>query len=470
MVHEVIIEKTLTFTEFIAVARENAKVRLSPSAEDLIIQARKRVEEAIASGQTIYGINTGFGELSNVRISTDDLEKLQINLIRSHAAGIGENLPTEVVRGAMLLLVNSLSKGSSGVRKLVINQLINFLNANITPVVPSIGSLGASGDLAPLAHIALVLLGEGKAVFQGNTLDGSEVLSQADLKPITLSAKEGLGLINGTHVMLSTGILALVDSINLFNTALIATSLSTDALRGTDTALEDRVHQLRPHPGQLQAANILFNLLQQSEIVNSHAKDDNRIQDAYSVRCAPQVLGASLDAINFIKSVLKVEMNSVTDNPLVLEEGIIRSAGHFHGQPIALSLDFLSIALAEIGSIAERRIDRLLNPVLSELPAFLINEAGKNSGLMIAQYTAAALVSKNKHIANPCCTDSITVSANKEDHVSMGMNSALKVRELIENLESIIAIELLCATQGLEFHLPLTTSPILIKIMSVIRD
>ncbi|MCG3218057.1 MAG: histidine ammonia-lyase [Candidatus Heimdallarchaeota archaeon] len=470
MAQEVIIEKHLTFSEFIAVARDHANVRLSTNAEDLIIQGRKRVEEAISSGQTIYGVNTGFGELSNVRISSDDLEELQTNIIRSHASGVGENLPIEVVRGAMLLLVNSLSKGNSGVRKLVVDQIVSLINANITPVVPSIGSLGASGDLAPLAHIVLVLLGEGKADFRGLTLDGSEVLSQVDLKPITLSAKEGLGLINGTHVMLSTGILAIVDSFNLFNTALIATSLSTDALHGTDTAFEERVHKLRPHAGQQQAAMILYNLLQQSEILNSHKTVDRKVQDAYSIRCAPQVLGATLDALNHIKGVLKVEMNSVTDNPLVLSDGTIRSAGHFHGQPLALSLDFLSIALAEIGNIAERRIDRLLNPSLSGLPAFLITEAGKNSGLMIAQYTAAALVSKNKHIANPCCTDSIPVSANKEDHVSMGMNSALKARELIENLESILAIELLCAAQGLEFHLPLSTSPILNQVVGVIRE
>ncbi len=466
----IIIDNKLSFIEFLRVAREYVQVQLSPNAEKRIKRCRLLIAQAIESGKTIYGVNTGFGELSRVRINLKDIEQLQTNLIRSHAAGVGDPFPDEVVRGAMLLLVNSLAKGHSGVRKTVVEQLIEILNAQITPIVPSIGSLGASGDLAPLAHIALVLMGEGKAKYKGEILSGQEALTHAGLEPIKLQAKEGLALINGTHVMLSLGLLTVIDSMRALNHAIIVTALSTEALHGTNAAFEPQVHKLRPHPGQIQVASCLFDLMQGSEILQSHRIGDDRVQDCYSFRCSPQVLGASLDTLRYVREVLMIEMNSVTDNPLVLESGTVQSAGHFHGQPLALIYDFLSIALAEIGNISERRIDRLLNPALRNLPPFLSKKPGLNSGLMITQYTAAALVSQNKTYATPSSVDSIPVSANKEDHVSMGMNAALKVQKILDNLEHIIAIELLCAAQGLEYSAPLKTSVPLQAVIKQIRQ
>ncbi|MFX0205036.1 MAG: histidine ammonia-lyase [Candidatus Hodarchaeota archaeon] len=466
----VVIDNKLSFTDFLKVVRGYTEIKLSPLAKNRINRCRLLIEQAIESGEIIYGVNTGFGELSRVRIDTEDIEQLQRNLIRSHAAGVGDPLPEEVVRGAILLLINSLAKGHSGVRKIVVEQLISFLNAKITPIVPSIGSLGASGDLAPLAHIALVLLGEGEAKYNNQRVSGKEALKQANLEPIKLAAREGLACINGTHVMLSSGLLMLIDSIRALNHAIIATALSTEALHGTNAAFEPQIHKLRPHPGQIQIASCLFELMQGSEILESHRVGDDRVQDCYSFRCSPQVLGASLDTLRYVREVLMIEMNAITDNPLVLENGTVQSAGHFHGQPLALAYDFLSIALAEVGSISERRIDRLLNPVLGKFPPFLSKKPGLNSGLMIAQYTAAALVSQNKTYATPSSVDSIPVSANKEDHVSMGMNAALKVGKILDNLEHIIAIELLCAAQGLEFSAPLKTSAPLQAVIKQIRN
>ncbi|MFX1513616.1 MAG: histidine ammonia-lyase, partial [Promethearchaeota archaeon] len=466
----VVIDNKLSFSEFVKVTREYAQVQLSSNAENRINRCRSLIEQALESEEVIYGVNTGFGELSQIRITHEDLQQLQVNLIRSHAAGVGDPLPEEVVRGSILLLINSLAKGHSGVRKVVVEHLIDTLNARITPIVPSIGSVGASGDLAPLAHIILVLLGEGEARYNNQIISGQEALKKAGLEPLKLAAGEGLALINGTHVMCSLGSLTAIDSIRVLNHAIVATVLSTEALHGTDTAFDPRVHELRPHPGQEQIASYLYELMQGSEILQSHRIGDDRVQDAYSFRCSPIVLGASLDVLQYVKNVLMIEMNAVTDNPLVLEDGTIRSAGLFHGQPLALALDFLSIALAEIGNIAERRIDRLMNPNLSSLPLFLSKNPGLNSGLMIAQYTAAALVSQNKTYATPSSVDSIPVSADKEDHVSMGMNAALKVRKILDNLEHIIAIELLCAAQGLEFSAPLKTSLPLQAVIKLIRQ
>ncbi|MHA1729100.1 MAG: histidine ammonia-lyase [Promethearchaeota archaeon] len=463
------IKNKLTQLDFIKVVRQYEPVELSQEMSKKIDKGREIIENAINSGDIIYGVNTGFGELSNKRIKINDLNQLQINLVRSHAAGVGSPLSEEIVRGSILLLINSLAKGHSGVRKLVVERLIELLNKNITPIVPSFGSVGASGDLAPLSHIALVLLGEGKAIYNSKTLSGMEALKQSGISPVKLVAKEGLALINGTHVMLSIGILALYDSYNIINNAVIATALTTDVLRGTDAAYDPKVHKLRPHQGQLEIAGYLFSLMKGSKIRESHKIGDTRVQDAYSERCSPQVLGASLDALNYVRNVFKTEINSVTDNPLILEDGSIRSAGHFHGAPLALALDFLGIALCGIGNISERRINRLLDTSLSGLPAFLSKDPGKNSGLMLAQYTAAALVSQNKMLAHPSSVDSIPVSADKEDHVSMGMNSALKCMQIVENIENVISIEFLCASQGLEFITENKTSPPLQNVISEIR-
>ncbi len=464
------ITDNLSIKDFIKVVRENEQVELSKDAIDRINRARGYIDEAIKSGQTIYGVNTGFGELSHVRIEDKDLNQLQTNLIRSHAAGVGKPLPEEIVRGAILLLINSLSKGHSGIRKVVVEHLIKLLNLKITPIVPSIGSLGASGDLAPLAHIMKSgLFGEGNVNYNNQIISGIDAFKQTGLTPITLTAKEGLALINGTHVMLSLGLSTLIDSYNIMNHAIIATALSTDTLRGTDAAFDTKVHLLRPHKGQMRVAECLFNLMKGSEIRLSHLEEDTRVQDAYSERCSPQVLGASLDTFDFVKNIFIVEMNSVTDNPLILDDGTIQSAGHFHGQPIALALDYLSIALSEIGNISERRINRLLDTSLSGLPPFLAKNPGLNSGLMIAQYTAAALVSQNKTLSHPSSVDSIPVSADKEDHVSMGMNAALKANNILHNLEDIICIELLCSTQGLEFIQEYKTSIPLQKVVLEIR-
>lgn len=463
------IEENLSFSDFIKVVREYEKVELSEIAGEKIRRARNFIEKAIKSGKKIYGINTGFGVLSQIRIDEKDINKLQTNLIRSHAAGLGDYLPEEVVRGAILLLINSLSKGHSGVRTKIVQILIDFLNLRITPLVPSIGSVGASGDLAPLSHIALVLLGEGEAIYNSKTLSGEEILKQVGLTPVELKAKEGIALINGTHVMLSIGILSLYDSYRVLNNAIIATALSTDALRGTDAAFNPEIHKLRPYKSQMKVAECLFNLMKGSEIRKSHLEEDTRVQDAYSERCSPQVLGASLNALEHVRNTFFVEMNSVTDNPLILEDGTIHSAGHFHGQPLSIAMDYLSIALSSIGNISERRINRLMDSSLSGLPEFLAKEPGLNSGLMITQYTAAALVSQNKILAHPASVDSIPVSADKEDHVSMGMNAALKLRQIVGNIVNIISIEFLCASQGLEFITEFKTSPPLRNVLIEIR-
>jgi histidine ammonia-lyase len=467
----VIIDGTsLTIEDVVKVARHNQPVELAENALDGILSSRDVIESMLKEGRTVYGINTGFGDLSDVCIEAEHLTKLQVNLIRSHSAGVGLPFSNEVVRGMMLLRANALAKGFSGVRLDVIEILIDMLNAGVTPIVPQQGSVGSSGDLAPLAHMALVMIGEGEALYRGEQIDGSEALDRAGIKPLVLQAKEGVALINGTQPMSAVGSLVIYDALNLVKDACIAASMSLEALKGTRAALDERIHNVRRHEGQTDVARALLEILSDSEINQSHA-DCGIVQDAYSLRCIPQVLGASLDAIRYAQNTLEIEINSATDNPLVFsEDNDVVSGGNFHGQPIALAMDFVGIALSEIANISERRVNRLVNPNLSGLPAFLTTEGGLESGMMIAQYTAAALVSENKVLAHPASVDSIPTSADQEDHVSMGSISARKAAQILDNVKNVIAIEYMCAAQGLSLLLPLQPSEPLKLAYEEIRD
>ncbi|MFW9966884.1 MAG: histidine ammonia-lyase [Candidatus Thorarchaeota archaeon] len=467
----VVIDGTsLTIEDVIKVARHNKLVELAENALDGILSSRDVIERMVKEGRTVYGINTGFGNLSDVCIEDEHLAKLQVNLIRSHSAGVGLPFSIEVVRGMMLLRANALAKGFSGVRLDVIEMLIDMLNAGVTPIVPQQGSVGSSGDLAPLAHMALVMIGEGEALYKGEQIDGREALDRAGIKPLVLQAKEGVALINGTQAMSAVGSLVVYDALNLVKDACIAASMSLEALKGTRAALDERIHNVRRHEGQIDVARAMLEILRNSEINQSHA-DCGIVQDAYSLRCIPQVLGASLDAIRYAQNTLEIEINSATDNPLVFSEGSdVVSGGNFHGQPIALAMDFVGIALSEIANISERRVNRLVNPNLSGLPAFLTTEGGLESGMMIAQYTAAALVSENKVLAHPASVDSIPTSADQEDHVSMGTISARKAAQILDNVKNVIAIEYMCAAQGLSLLLPLQPSEPLKLAYEEIRD
>ncbi len=453
----------LTLSQVVEVARLNVPVTLARSARAAIARSRALVESIVERGETAYGINTGFGDLSTVSIPTDQLSDLQHNLIRSHSSGVGAALPVDVVRAMLLLRANALSKGFSGVREVVVERLIDLLNAGVTPVVPSQGSVGASGDLAPLAHLSLVLLGEGKATLRDSdeVLPGGEALRRAGLEPIHLTAKEGLALINGTQLMTAVGVLALHDAQVLLETAEVVATASLEALRGTDTPLDEAIQAVRPHPGQVRVAARMRILLEGSEILPSHKshEDDPRVQDPYSVRCTPQVLGASRDAIDYVRKVLEIEINSATDNPLCFPSdsgrGRVLSGGNFHGQPVALVMDFLKLAVSELASISERRIYLMLDHLRSGLPAFLSPSPGVESGFMVAQYTAAALVSENKVLVHPASADSIPTSAGMEDHVSMGPIAARGAASIIANATRVVAIELLCAAQGVGQHEPL---------------
>ncbi|HET7037429.1 MAG TPA: histidine ammonia-lyase [Thermomicrobiaceae bacterium] len=450
----------LTLDEVVRVARQGAPVALAPVAGAAIAASRALIERILAEGTTVYGVNTGFGELSRVSIPDDQLAPLQRNLLRSHAAGTGPALPRDVVRAMLLLRANALAKGYSGVRPVVVERLLDLLNAGVTPQVPAQGSVGASGDLAPLAHLSLVLIGEGVATLgdDPNVLPGTEALARAGLEPLSLSAKEGLALINGTQQMTAIGVLALHDAEVLLESAEVAAATSLEALRGTDTAFDAEIQAVRPQPGQARVAARLRALLAGSEILASHRdpKLDPRVQDPYSLRCTPQVLGASWDALGYVRRVLEIECNSATDNPLVFPgSGRVLSGGNFHGQPVALALDFLKLAVAEAGSISERRTYLMLDPARSGLPPFLAPSPGIESGFMVAQYTAAALVSENKVLAHPACVDSIPTSAGMEDHVSMGPIAARGAAQIIANVTRVVAIELLCGAQGVEQHAPL---------------
>ncbi|MBK7995208.1 MAG: histidine ammonia-lyase [Blastocatellia bacterium] len=445
----------LSLADVEAVACNQAIVGLAPHAIANINASRAVIDEIIQTEKVVYGVNTGFGKLSDVSIPTDKLRQLQINLVRSHAVGVGEPLSQAESRAMMLLRANVLAKGFSGVRLEVVETLCKLLNSGVNAVIPSKGSVGASGDLAPLAHLALVLIGEGEAFFKGERMPSSQALENAGLQPITLEAKEGISLVNGTQAITAVGSLLIQKALRLADLADLAGAMSLEALHGTPKAADPRIHLARPHAGQKLVAARLIELTKDSEIIESH-HNCRRVQDAYSLRCIPQVHGAVRDVISHVKSVLEIEINSATDNPLVFAETKeIISGGNFHGEPLALGLDYLAMALTELGAISERRIERLVNPDLSELPAFLSPEAGTCSGLMIAQVMAVALLGENKVLSHPASVDSLPTSANKEDHVSMGMTSALKLKTIVQNLELILATELLAASQALDFLLPL---------------
>ncbi len=418
--------------------------------------ASQRVIQRLAAGSDpVYGVTTGFGKLAGQRISPSDIQQLQLNLVRSHAAGVDEPLAREETRAMLLLRANVLARGHSGVRPLIVEFLLALLNHDVLPVIPCRGSVGASGDLAPLAHLALVLIGEGEALVEGRRRSGRAALARAGLRPLTLKAKEGLSLLNGTQAMLAVGLLALRRCEQLVDAADIAGALSLEALKGTPAAFDPRIHRLRPHRGQGIVAENLRRLVSGSQIRMSHLHCP-RVQDAYSLRCMPQVHGAVRDALDHVRSTLSIEMNSVTDNPIVFaDRKEVVSGGNFHGQPLGLVLDYLAIAMTELAGISERRIERLINPEYGDLPPFLSPDPGLHSGFMVAQVTAAALASENKVLSHPASVDSIPTSGNQEDHVSMGMGSALKLKQILANAERILAIELLCAAQGLDFHRPL---------------
>ncbi len=449
----------LTIEDVCAVAKSRtADVRLSPVAIRGMQHSRELIDRLAAGDDPIYAVNTGVGLLANVRIPREELDQLQRNVIRSHAAGVGDPLSREVVRAMMLIRANVLAMGFSGIRTDVAEGLCALVNRGVTPVVPSQGSVGASGDLAPLAHMSLVLIGEGEAELEGAVYPGGEALARAGIAAIELHPKEGISLINGTQAMVAIGCLALEEAERLVNASDVICAMTLDAQRGTPRAFDERIHRARPHPGQAESASRLRHLLEGSEIRQSHI-ECRRVQDAYSLRCAPQVHGAVRDALQEARRVFAIELNSATDNPLVFDEEII-SGGNFHGEPLAFQLDFLAVALNALAGISERRIDRLVNPALNEeLPAFLAGHPGLESGLMMAQVTAASLVADNRVLAYPASTGSITTSGNKEDFVSMGMTSATKLQRIVRNTRAVLAIEALAAARGLDLLSPLKSSP-----------
>jgi histidine ammonia-lyase len=461
---------SLAISDVVSVARRETPVALDRASEQLVRAAAKLVAEVAEGDAPIYGVNTGFGDLSQVRIPKADLAKLQVNLLRSHAAGVGDPLPEDVTRAILLLRANTLASGRSGVRPETIDLLLDLLNRGVHPVIPMHGSVGASGDLAPLAHAALVLIGEGEATFDGKRVSGAEALKRADLKPLELAPKEALALINGTQVMTAIGCLALYDAEVLCTTADIVGSISAEALRATDAAWDAYLHAERPHRGQEIVAANLRRLAHGSPIIASHKVGDPRVQDPYSIRCMPQVHGASRDALAYTRRVLEIEINSVTDNPLVFaEQKRIVSGGNFHGQPVAIALDLATIAVAELADISESRIDRMTNGHTSGLPAFLSPDPGRHSGFMVAQYTAAALVAENRLRAMPASVESIPTSADMEDHVSMGVHAAHKLAAVVTNTRNVLAIESLCAAQGLDL-LGLTSSVAVEAARRVVRE
>lgn len=466
----------LTFDQLYAVVFGDENVALSPVAIERMNASRAVVDRLVASGKTAYGINTGFGKLATVRISQLQVRQLQVNLVRSHACGVGAPLGRAETRGMILLRANALAKGLSGIRPIVVETLCGMLNGGVHPVIPSQGSVGASGDLAPLAHLAQVVIGEGQAEVNGKVLSGANALEGAGLSPVALEAKEGLSLLNGTQGMLSLLSLALREADVLADTADVAAALSLDALRGSPGAFDARIMHARSYPGAARAARNLAHLNEGSQIRESHrsSEKDPRVQDAYSLRCTPQVHGAVRDSLLQARAMAQVELNSATDNPLVFVkengDGDIVSGGNFHGQPLAMAADQVAIALATLGGIAERRIEQMTNPLTSMLPAFLTPEPGLNSGFMIAQVTAAALTSENKALATPHSVDSISTSGNQEDYVSMGMSGARRLERMLQNLRHILAIELLCACQGVDLLAPLKTGTISEKAYDRVRS
>ena len=446
---------TLTLEEIREVAAGRARIELAPAALERVERARALVDRTAAGDVPTYGINTGFGTLSEVRIDRKDLRTLQRNLLVSHAAGVGQPLPLAEARALLLLRANVLAKGHSGVRPRTLQLALEMLNRDVVPVVPERGSVGASGDLAPLAHLALVLIGEGEAFWKGERLPGAEALRRAGLEPVVLEAKEGLTLVNGTQAMTAVGTLTLLRAEALAEVADLAGAMTVEGLLGSHRPFQELIQAVRPHPGQQAVAAHLRALLADSEIVESH-RDCSKVQDPYSLRCMPQVHGAARDGLSYVRAVLAVEANSATDNPLVFpaEEQIV-SGGNFHGQPVSLALDVLAIACTQLSSISERRVEQLVNPALSGLPPFLAKNSGLNSGFMIAQVTSAALVAESRVLSHPASVDSIPSSAGREDHVSMGMTAALKARQVVEFTRTCLAVEVLVAAQALDFRKPL---------------
>ena len=461
---------TLDLPALESVARGGRGVTLAACARDAVRASRRVVDDAVARGAVVYGVTTGFGSFADVHVPLDRLRELQVNLLRSHAAGVGAPLEEAETRALMLLRANVLAKGFSGVRLETLELLVELLNRRVHPVVPSQGSVGASGDLAPLAHLALALVGEGECVFGGNRLPAAPALRAAGLAPLVLEPKEGLALINGTQLTTAVGGLAVAEALRLARSADVVGALTLDALEGTDVAADPRIHAARPHPGQAASARNVRRLLGGSAVRESH-RDCGRVQDAYSLRCMPQVHGAVRDALDYVARAHVVEMNSATDNPMVFAEtGEILSGGNFHGQPVAIAADFLAIAAAALGTISERRTERLVNPSLSGLPAFLAREGGLHSGLMMAHVTAAALASESKSLAHPASVDSIPTSAGKEDHVSMGPTAAWKAARIVANTGRVLAVELLAACEALDFRRPLRSSAALEAVHARVRQ
>ena len=452
------------------VARKSVAIGLERHVEQRVQAAEKLVAKMIERDEPVYGVNTGFGDLSTVRIPATEMRALQRNLVRSHAMGVGDPLPVDAVRAIMLLRANTLASGRAGVRRETLDLLVDMLNRGIHPVIPMHGSVGASGDLAPLAHLALVLIGEGEAIHDGKRKSAADALKHAGLKPIELAPKEGIALINGTQVMTGIGCLALHDAEVLATTADVVAAMSAEALRATDQAWDAAIHEARPHPGQRSVAANLRRLMEGSGIRESHRTGDPRVQDPYSIRCVPQVHGAARDALGYVRRVLETEINAVTDNPLVFpEDGRVLSGGNFHGQPVAIALDLATIAVAQLGDIAEARIDRLTNGHTSGLPPFLAPDPGSNSGFMVAQYTAAALVAEDRLRAVPASIQSVPTSAGMEDHVSMGVHAAHKLVAVVRNVRDILAVEALCAAQGLDL-LRMRSSEPLEAAKAVVRE
>ncbi len=463
------IDEKISLEALVAVSRNHEKVEISSNALARINHSREAIKKMLSSNKGMYGINTGLGAMATVRISPEEINELQSNLVRSHAVGVGPLLDEESVRAMMLLRAVSLSEGYSGVRMEVVKQIVEFLNRDITPLVPSQGSVGSSGDLAPLAHIALAMMGEGEVFYKGRIVKAMEALDSERIKPIKYEAKEGLALTNGTQAMTAIMALALYDAKILFDNAIITSAISIDALKGSTTPFDSRIHDLRPYEGQKYVAGKILEYMEGSEIRASHI-NCSKVQDAYSLRATPQVLGAVKDTIDYVDKILSIEMNSVTDNPLIFDDDVL-SGGNFHGEPVALVADFFAIAISELGNITERRIDRLVNPLVSGLPPFLAEgKAGLNSGMMMWQYTAASLVSENKVLAHPASVDSIPTSAYQEDHVSMGTIASMKARRVLENTSKIVAIEAMIGSKAVRIHKPLKTGKKLEPIVDLINS
>lgn len=458
--NEIVIDRdALTLAELRAAWESPVSVRIGKTAAERVAAAQEKIAQLVAGGETVYGVNTGFGQLAQVRISDDELRHLQENLVRSHAVGVGENLPDEVVRLVMLMKIVALARGHSGVRLVLIDALCRLLANGVYPLIPAKGSVGASGDLAPLAHLSGVLIGTGRARVNGREVSAEQALELAGLEALRLAPKEGLALLNGTQVSTALALAAVFRTERVLAAAITAGAMSADAIKGSDTPFDERVQHVRGHRGQTDVAAALRDIMAGSEIRASHL-DCDRVQDPYSIRCQPQVVGACLDVLRHVSDVLKVEASAVTDNPLIFagSEAVL-SGGNFHAEPVALAADYLALSIAEIGSLAERRIALLIDAHLSGLPAFLVQDSGLNSGFMMAQVTAAALASENKALAHPASVDSIPTSANQEDHVSMATFAANRLHTMLDNVAAIVAIELLAAGQGIEFHHPQKSSP-----------